>query len=349
MDIKVFTIKEYLKARRLCPNIFPKLCLAEEETKYNVSEEEREEDVVHKEHDKLFKKILERPEEAEKIIRRVLKIGEEEKLELELERNEFITIDFRGKQTDMLYKLKDKEVYFIIEHQSTQDEYMSYRILQYETQVMEGSFKRKIEKGEAGRKTVAKVIAIVIYTGEGKWKASKRVEEIQEEFGKKREEYGKEEYGEVNYDGIGEYNAISIADYKEEELLKEGSLLSRAMLIEKARRDDELVEILEKIIPMTKENERADMISIIRYVLIKDLGIKRAKKYIEKLEGGIKMSGFVNYLRQDRERAIMEGEKRGEKRGEKQGIIKMAKNMLREKIDIETIEKITNLNRKQFM
>ena len=39
----------------------------------------------------------------------------------------------------------------------------------------------------------------------------------------------------------------------------------------------------------------------------------------------------------------------GEKRGEKQGIIKMAKNMLREKIDIETIEKITNLSRKQFM
>ena len=39
----------------------------------------------------------------------------------------------------------------------------------------------------------------------------------------------------------------------------------------------------------------------------------------------------------------------GEKRGEKQGIIKMAKNMSREKIDIETIEKITSLSRKQFM
>ena len=361
MDIKVFTVKEYLKARRLCPNIYPKFHLAEEGAKYYLSEEQKEEEVVHDEHDKLFKKILERPEEAEKLIRRVLKIGEEEKLELELERNEFITIDFRGKLIDMLYKLKDKEVYFIIEHQSTQDEYMSYRILQYETQVMEGSFQRLIAKGKLGRKTVAKVIAIVIYTGEGKWKASKRVEEIQEEFGNKREEYGKEEYGEVNYDGIGEYNAISIADYKEEELLKEGSLLSRAMLIEKARRDDELVEILEKIIPMTKENEIADMISIIRYILIKDLGIERAKKYIEKLEGGIKMSGFVNYLRQDRERTMQRikeegeklgeerGKKIGEKRGEKQGIIKMAKNMLREKIDIETIEKITNLNRKQFM
>ena len=61
------------------------------------------------------------------------------------------------------------------------------------------------------------------------------------------------------------------------------------------------------------------------------------------------MSGFVNYLRQDRERTMQRIKEEGEKRGEKQGIIKMAKNMLREKIDIETIEKITNLNRKQFM
>ena len=102
MDIKVFTIKEYLKARRLCLNIYPKFHLAEEGAKYYLSEEQKEEEVVHDEHDKLFKKILERPEEAEKLIRRVLNIGEEEKLELELERNEFITIDFRGKIIDVI-------------------------------------------------------------------------------------------------------------------------------------------------------------------------------------------------------------------------------------------------------
>ena len=60
---------------------------------------------------------------------------------------------------------------------------------------------------------------------------------------------------------------------------------------------------------MTKENERADMIAIIRYVLIKDFETERTKKYKEKLEE-IKMSSFV---------------------------------------DIETIERITNLSRKQFM
>ncbi len=60
---------------------------------------------------------------------------------------------------------------------------------------------------------------------------------------------------------------------------------------------------------MTKENERADMIAIIRYVLIKDFETERTKKYKEKLEE-IKMSSFV---------------------------------------DIETIERITNLSKEQFM
>ena len=60
---------------------------------------------------------------------------------------------------------------------------------------------------------------------------------------------------------------------------------------------------------MTKENERADMIAIIRYVIIKDFETERTKKYKEKLEE-IKMSSFV---------------------------------------DIETIERITNLSKEQFM
>lgn len=54
--------------------------------------------------------------------------------------NEHITMDFRGKQVDVLYKLKDKEVYFIIEHQSTKDRNMPYRIMEYEVEVMRESF-----------------------------------------------------------------------------------------------------------------------------------------------------------------------------------------------------------------
>ena len=120
------------------------------------------------------------------------------------------------------------------------------------------------------------------------------------------------------------------------------------MLIEKARRDDELVEILEKIIPMTKENEIADMISIIRYIL-KRFRNRKSKKVYKKIRRRNKNVRFCKLFKTDRERAIMEGEKLGEKRGKLQEAIRLAKNMLREKIDIETIERITSLSRKQFM
>ena len=102
--------------------------------------ETKEERKIHNEHDKLVKKILEKPREVEFVVRKAL--GIKEKLEIEEVRNEFITIDYRGKQVDLLYKIKGKEVYLLIEHQSTQDVKMPYRILEYEVQIMDRSFRK---------------------------------------------------------------------------------------------------------------------------------------------------------------------------------------------------------------
>ena len=54
-------------------------------------------------------------------------------------------------------------------------------------------------------------------------------------------------------------------------------------------------------------------------------------------------------LREDRRKTLIRSEKKGERRGEKIGIIKTAQNMFKEDIDVELIEKITGLNRKEFM
>ena len=81
------------------------------------------------------------------------------------------------------------------------------------------------------------------------------------------------------------------------------------------------------------------------------------------------MGTFVNELRKNREKELekiriegerrgrLEGEKRGRLQGEKSGNrkgkiekgIEIAKNMLKEKMDINIIEKITGLKRNQFM
>lgn len=191
----------------------------------------------------MFKKILELPKEVESAIRKVVDLKQYEKLEIESVRNEFVTEDYKGKQVDVLYKLKGKEVYFLIEHQSKNDQYMPFRILDYEMQIMNHSFRKRNYKG----KFQAKIIAIVIYTGVGKWRVPQSILEIQEQFGYKLKP-------NQNYLGIGEYNVIDVNDYTKEELLEEGTLLSKVLLIEKVRKEGELLDVLDEIIKRTKEN-----------------------------------------------------------------------------------------------
>lgn len=249
--------------------------------------ETKEERKIHNEHDKLVKKILEKPREVEFVVRKAL--GIKEKLEIEEVRNEFITIDYRGKQVDLLYKIKGKEVYLLIEHQSTQDVKMPYRILEYEVQIMDRSFRKNNYQTEK----LAKVIAIVIYTGPGEWKMPQKLEEIQISF---------------NYSK----------------------------------------KILEEILPLTKENEREDVINILRYILVKDIGEEKAKEYIKKLEEGvIEMSGYVNYLRQDREATMLkmrnEGKKEGKKEGKRAGENNIIKTLFKNKMPAKEIAEKTGI------
>ena len=102
--------------------------------------ETKEERKIHNEHDKLVKKIL----------------------EIEEVRNEFITIDYRGKQVDLLYKIKGKEVYLLIEHQSTQDVKMPYRILEYEVQIIDRSFRKNNCQTEKLAKEIAEKTGIAL-------------------------------------------------------------------------------------------------------------------------------------------------------------------------------------------
>ena len=300
-----------------------------------------EEKYIHNEHDKLFKRILDRINEVESIIKKTL--GKEtEKIEIETVRNELTTRDYRGRMVDVLYKLKDKEVYFLIEHQSTQNTYMAYKIFEYETELINRSYMQNVEKS----KKIAKVIKIVIFTGIGDWKPARSIVELQEEYGNKVKI-------DKHYEGIGEYKLLESKDYSLKEIIsKESTLLGKAIIIEKARREETLIAVLDEIIPDIKEDEIDEMVRMIKYILVKDLGKDVANKYIKILENKIKEEGgksamveTMRALREDRKRTIMEARNTGKKDGK----IQDAKNMLRENIDIDIIERVTGLKREQFI
>lgn len=87
-------------------------------------------------HDKTIKKILEEKEEVAMFLKEYIEI--DEKIEnLEEYKNEFITNLFKKLTSDIVYKLKDKDVFYLIEHQSTVDKNMPVRMLRYSEALIE--------------------------------------------------------------------------------------------------------------------------------------------------------------------------------------------------------------------
>ena len=90
-----------------------KIIAEREKAKYNQGKIEE----VDKKHDKMFKVILSRKKEVTDFLNQFLDLKEVIKEEQIIQYpTEFITRQYKGKH---IYKLKNKSIYFLIEHQST--------------------------------------------------------------------------------------------------------------------------------------------------------------------------------------------------------------------------------------
>ena len=128
------------------------------------------------------------------------------------------------------------------------------------------------------------------------------------------------------------------------------------MLIEKTRYTEDLSEYLEKIVKeinnkkdiYTKE-QKEFFITIMKLVLKKKLDEEEIKKLTNKLrEGDGQMLAVLETLEEENKRLLRQGRKEGRKLGVNQRNIEIVKNMLREKLDIEFISKITGLKKEEI-
>ena len=237
---------------------------SKKEEKYNKEKIEK----IDKVHDKTLKIVLNIKREVIKLLKGFLEIQEEIKEEeIEEYPTEFITKNYKEKRTDIIYKIKERPVYFLIEHQSTEDKEMIERIGIYVQEIMR---KAKVR----GKYPI--VVPIVIYTGYKRWKAKTIFSEKQYKE-KRYEEY------ELNL----KYNLISMQDYTYEELLKKGTLFSSVLILEKCRTEEELEERLEEIIEKTKDKKDKEILEqIIKNVLQPQFGKEKTEKILEKMKEG---------------------------------------------------------------
>ena len=320
---------------------------------------------VHHEHDKIIKKILENKKEAADFINRAIKLREPIKFDDLINYNkEYITEFFEIKAVDVVYKFKNNNVFFLIEHQRKVDYSMPYRIFEYKSEILKSNVDREKVKQKCYK--VPLIIAVVIYTGSGNWKVSQNLLQVQEQC----TTYLKEQLGINSF-----YVLEDVNKYSNQELLESNNFLEKIFLLEKSKNEEEVKENFIKIIEKLQEEEKQGKITkeekeefeknIIRILLpkISEEEIKEQLQKVEKInkKGRGQMYGLAVCDMLARENRIMRknsekiGEKRGRAIGEKQGraigekcglkngIIQVATNMLKAKMNPSMIKDMTGL------
>jgi predicted transposase/invertase (TIGR01784 family) len=241
---------------------------------------------------------------------------------------------FQNREADIVYKYKDKNIFFLIEHQTKIDYTMPYRILEYEIAIMKSAVDiRKVKNKEY---KLPLVVPIVLYTGKKKWDAKRYLEESQETL-----------------DGVkikaGNYNLVDINDFTKEELLQEKTLISKMMLLEKSESTEESIEMLEKIIPNTKEEDKELLKRVTSILFGEKIGEEKTKELIEKIDGGDgKMLAVVDMIRNENQMYINMGRKEGRKEERKIRNIEIAQKLLKLKMPITQISEVTELTEKEI-
>ncbi len=231
-------------------------------------ESETYDKAINHPHDKAVRLMLSNSQEATNLINLALKKKDFIKASgIEQYKSSFVTKLYKNKESDIVYKdLKNKGIYYLIEHQSKQDKMMPVRIAEYSIEIMREAL--DLAKQEKSYE-VPRVIPIVLYTGEGKWKVSKSLEDIQAKI------------PEITLPSIGNYNLVDINMYSDEELLSARGALPKMLLMEKNNTNiEKSIKEIEKCRFTEDEKER---ISIYITNIIREIDKNLAEELLEKI------------------------------------------------------------------
>ena len=288
---------------------------------------------INNEHDKIFRTVLDKKTDVSKFLNKFLGLNIKTE-ELEKYNSSYIDPKFKNKEADIVYRIKDKNIFLLIEHQTKIDKKMPIRLHEYSTEIMASAME------ENKYKSIPSVIPIVLYTGRTKWK-------IENETIEKRQFF--KEVKLID----GEFNLIDINDFSKKELLEDDIFITKMMLVEKCKDEIEMVQALEKIENKIKEEDKSTFRRIVKEIWSLRIGTENANKILEKIEEGSgNMMAVMEMLLAENEKYInigrQEGMKKGRLEGGKQKIKEIVQKMLAENFTKEMIMKITGLKKEEI-
>lgn len=330
MLLQILTYSDYLLYKRITEENCELEC-NEDEQPYYLGNEFNEKIQINNKHDKCFRDVLSDKSEITNFLKDFINSENTIKPDdIEPYNTSFITSKYQNREADIVYKIKDKNAFILIEHQSKIDKKMPYRLIEYYTEILR-TFKEKNEE------KMPVVIPIIIYTGDKKWNTNGYISEKQEVI---------EGYQEGRLDI--KYNLVQANNYKTDELLSKGTMLANTMIIENSNDTDELMENLEKIIGNINEKEKLlKLRNIVKYILketLKKEDIEKIERMIDEKEDSYNLDELIKRIKRNDKKKM----KKIEQEAIKKGIRNMAYKLLNLKLPIEQIMQVTGLTEEEI-
>ena len=288
----------------------------------SLDEKEKQENIqIRKIHDELFRDILNNKEEFTWFLNSFIKLDMNiTKNDLEKYNRSFVTEEYKSKYSDVVYKIKNENIFLLVEHQSTIDYSMPYRMLTYCYEIMRDAVDKTKLKNKDYKLPI--VVPILLYTGNRKWRVPEYIHTIHSMSA-----------------GISmRYEIIDAHNYSKERLLSSNSMVGFTMEAERSKTEEEFEDALKAMIK-NKPNEVDTIVRIMKYVYKDRLSDKEIDEFYKKIKNG-EVKGIMTTIRT---RLAQH-----DKKLIQQGRIQVAKRLLNMGYDKEQVQKASGLTKKQF-
>ena len=255
----------------------------------------------------------------------------------------FISEHYKETESDLLYKvgLRGREIYIyiLIEFQSTVDDFMALRVLNYIT-----NFYMDYIAGDRGVKKLPAVFPIVLYNGERRWTAPVNLKNLIEE---------NPSLSQFSLDF--QYFLIAENQYSKEALLTIRNIVSTLFLAESHYDVDLLESELINLFEAEADKQAVSLLlnwfkQLATYGRI-DSSDYQSLEQVYRTQEEVR-TVLVTALEKERkdifEKGKIEGKTEGKMEGKMEGKVEVAKGMLSKGLEVSLISEITALSEAQI-
>lgn len=349
----LFTYTDYLRCKKLLQD--DSLTLQENSTEYLSSNKKQ---TIHHSHDKLYRDLLNNKKEFNLFLQDFFSYSLKDTF-IKYNRD-FITKNYSNKYSDIIFKLLKYPAYLLVEHQSYVDHSIPYRIYQYYSLILDDAVDSNKVKSIDYK--IPLITPIILYTGNQSWNLIPNFQDHQLDYNYNNN---------LNNGKLSlAYNFVNIHDFSKEELLKNQSMISYAMAIDKCKNVSELIDTIYSVYNLISKEQMDYLYRMIKYILKpiipKKVYMDLLKKFDKEEESY--MEELIERMKKDleyrRKKAISEGKAQGMAQGIAEGKaegrlegrlegkleanIENAKKMLARNMAIKDISDITGLSIKQI-